>query len=60
LGVSINWLENNRTVGNGPPFRKLSDRVIKYHRGEVMRWLDKRKYTSTKQYTTKKKVEAVG
>jgi predicted DNA-binding transcriptional regulator AlpA len=56
LGVSVQWLENRRWLGDaGPPYRQLSDRVVRYHRGDVLRWLDKRRYTSSKQYR-----EAVG
>ena len=50
LGVSEAWLENARVGGFGPPFRKMSARVLKYKRSDVLKWLDKRTYTKTSQY----------
>jgi predicted DNA-binding transcriptional regulator AlpA len=58
LGVSVQWLENRRCLDeDGPPYRQLSDRVVRYHRGDVLRWLEKRRYVSSQQYKTR--VEAV-
>jgi hypothetical protein len=42
LGVSPQWLEIGRGVGYGPPFLRISPRMIRYRRGNVRRWLRKR------------------
>ena len=50
FGVSIQWLEIGRCKGNGPPFERLGPGLIKYRRGKLLKWLDEREYTHTKQY----------
>jgi hypothetical protein len=50
LGVSTQWVEIGRTKNYGPPFRKISARCIRYHRGDVLKWLKARSYASTAEY----------
>jgi hypothetical protein len=50
LGVSTQFLEIGRHRGYGPPFERLSARVIRYRRGKVRAWLDERSHQSTKEY----------
>jgi len=50
LGVSPQWLETRRTHGGGPPFERLSSRVVRYRRGTVRSWLDQRAYARTADY----------
>jgi hypothetical protein len=52
LGVSPEWLEIGRSKGWGPPFRRLSPRRIRYHRGDVKKWLQERAHRSTHEYET--------
>ena len=42
LGVSILWLELGRNKNYGPRFMKLGPRMVRYRRGDVLRWLDAR------------------
>lgn len=39
LGVSEPWLEIARSKGFGPPFIRVTPRMIRYPRGRVRRWL---------------------
>ena len=39
LGTSEQWLEIGRIAGYGPPFLKITPRMIRYRRGAVRRWL---------------------
>jgi hypothetical protein len=50
LGVSIQWVEIARHRGLGPPFVRQSARRIRYRRGDVISWLNERKFTCTDQY----------
>ena len=56
LGVSTQWLEIGRCKGDGPPFLKLSNRMIRYRASEVKAWLDGRSYNSTSEYEDVKAV----
>jgi hypothetical protein len=50
LGVSETWLEIGRIRGYGPPFERLSPRVIRYQRGATRRWLAERSHHCTREY----------
>jgi len=50
LGVSKQWLEIARSRGDGPPFRRLGTRAIRYCVGDVLRWLEERSHKSTAEY----------
>jgi hypothetical protein len=52
LGVSTQWLEIGRCRGYGPPFERLSPRVIRYQRGKTRRWLDERSHRCTSEYAS--------
>jgi len=58
LGVSPQWLEARRARGGGPPFVRLSPRVVRYPRGGTRSWLNQRAHARTADYsrrrTTKK------
>ena len=50
LGVSTQWCEIGRSRGFGPKFLKLGRRMVRYKRGDVIRWLKSRKrYASTRE-----------
>lgn len=53
LGVSEQWLGLRRAKGDGPPFERLSDRVVRYRRDAILRWLDQRIRQSTAEYRGK-------
>jgi predicted DNA-binding transcriptional regulator AlpA len=56
LGVSTQWLEIARHRGSGgPPFERLSSRMIRYRRSKVLAWLDERSHSATSEYAPKKK-----
>ncbi|WP_407189139.1 helix-turn-helix transcriptional regulator [Bradyrhizobium centrosematis] len=50
LGVSVPWLEIGRSKGYGPPFRKISAKLIRYRVGDLIQWLESRKHKSTAEY----------
>jgi hypothetical protein len=50
LSVSTVWLEIGRSRGYGPRFTHLSARVIRYRRGDVLKWLKARTHASTSEY----------
>ena len=50
LGNSPITLEIWRSKGKGPPFIRLSPRMIKYRRGDVLAWLISRRCASTAKY----------
>jgi hypothetical protein len=50
LHVSMQWLEIGRCEGYGPPFKKLSPRMVRYKRSDVLEWLEGRSHASTAEY----------
>jgi hypothetical protein len=51
LGLSKQWVELRRKLGDGPPFFRPSPNSIRYRRGEVVEWLYARHYhRSTSEY----------
>ena len=55
LGVSEQWLEIGRHKGCGPPYVRLTPRMIRYTRGGTLKYLEKRTHHSTAEYATKRK-----
>jgi predicted DNA-binding transcriptional regulator AlpA len=49
LGLSARTLEAYRTRGGGPPFRALSPRVVRYHRSDLLVWVDSKTALHTAQ-----------
>jgi predicted DNA-binding transcriptional regulator AlpA len=47
LGMSVITLEIWRSKGKGPPFIKLTPRMVRYRRKDVLYWLAKRTCVST-------------
>jgi predicted DNA-binding transcriptional regulator AlpA len=47
FGMSVITLEIWRSKGKGPPFTKLTPRMVRYRRGDALNWLAKRTCTST-------------
>ena len=50
LGLTPRTLEAWRHRGGGPPFRRISARTIRYHRGDLIRWTEQRQVSSTAEY----------
>jgi predicted DNA-binding transcriptional regulator AlpA len=50
LGVSTQWLEIGRGKNYGPKFTRVSSRVIRYRRGDVLKWLKTRTHSNTAEY----------
>ena len=42
LGISATTLKRMRLRGDGPPFLRLSARVVRYSADGLQRWLDRR------------------
>jgi predicted DNA-binding transcriptional regulator AlpA len=42
LGVSTTTLEIWRCEGKGPPFVRITPRMVRYRRGDVLQWLAER------------------
>lgn len=43
LGVSVQWLEIGRCKKYGPPYRKISPKLVRYCVADVVAWLETRK-----------------
>jgi predicted DNA-binding transcriptional regulator AlpA len=41
-GLSRRWLELAAVSGNGPPYLKISRRMVRYRRDQLETWLDSR------------------
>jgi hypothetical protein len=55
LQVSVQWLDIGRSgKGYGPPYVKLGDHIVRYHRGRVREWLRKRTFRSTSEYARRR------
>jgi predicted DNA-binding transcriptional regulator AlpA len=50
LGVSCQWLELGRSKNYGPKYKRLSPRVIRYRRGDIIAWLKSRTRSCTADY----------
>jgi predicted DNA-binding transcriptional regulator AlpA len=50
LGLSVQWLETQRSRGGGPPFVRLSPKAIRYRRGDLITWLAERTHAATSEY----------
>jgi excisionase family DNA binding protein len=49
LGLADATLKRWRINGNGPPFRRIGMRMIRYKREDVIAWSDKRRLQNTAQ-----------
>lgn len=45
-GITRRWLELAAHRGDGPPFLKISRRMVRYRRGDLHQWLEERRITS--------------
>lgn len=52
-GLSPHWLEQARFKGIGPPFVRVSPRVVMYRRRDLLKWLEKRTHLWTGEYQGK-------
>jgi len=50
LGTSTQWLEIGRSRGYGPTFIRISPRMVRYRRKDVLKWLAERSYQCTGEY----------
>src|SRR5437867_94061 len=55
LEVSVQFVEIARTkgAGFGPPYKRLSDKVVRYRCGDVIEWLKSRTFACTSEYEEK-------
>ncbi len=49
LGVSEEWLEIGRCKGYGPPFVRLTKRLVRYRLEDIEAWMKERTYRSTSE-----------
>jgi predicted DNA-binding transcriptional regulator AlpA len=54
LGVSTQWIEKRRTHGGGPPFVRLSQKIVRYPRDGLRHWLDQRARARIAEYRPKR------
>lgn len=47
LGITVDTLAQMAHRGTGPKYAKPSERIVRYHRDELDRWLDASSRTST-------------
>jgi hypothetical protein len=50
LGTSCQWLELGRSTNYGPKFKRISERIIRYRRGDVNVWLKSRTRSCVAEY----------
>lgn len=50
IGTSQQFVELGRLKGYGPRYTRLSPRVIRYRRCDVIKWLESRTHASTAEY----------
>lgn len=50
MGTSDQFVELGRLKGYGPPYKRLSPRVVRYKRSDVLKWLKSHTHTSTAEY----------
>lgn len=50
LGCSVQWLEIGRSRGYGPKFTRLSPRMVRYLRSDLIAWLRQRAHQCTAEY----------
>jgi len=50
IHVSTQWLEIGRHKGYGPPFSRISRRMIRYRRRDIVDWLKARAHACTSEY----------
>ena len=54
-GISRRWLELAAISGEGPPFIKVSPRMVRYRRNQLEKWLNDREFDNTTQLTGQRK-----
>jgi predicted DNA-binding transcriptional regulator AlpA len=57
LNVSTQWLDIGRHRGYGPHYIRMSQRCVRYKRGDVLDWLEQRTRASTMEYEEKETTE---
>lgn len=50
LGASIRTLEGWRVRGGGPPYIRISSRMLRYRRGDLIQFIESRRLKSTSEY----------
>jgi predicted DNA-binding transcriptional regulator AlpA len=58
FGASEQWFEIGRVKNYGPPFIRMSERIVRYRRDDVVKWLKQRAHTCTSDY--RRRTERVG
>ncbi len=49
LGCSVSFLEIGRIRGYGPPAQKITPRMVRYRRGDVLAWVRERAEANAKE-----------
>jgi predicted DNA-binding transcriptional regulator AlpA len=50
IGKSVRSVENWRTMGVGPNYYQLSDRIVRYRRDEVIEWINNARKAPVRKY----------
>jgi predicted DNA-binding transcriptional regulator AlpA len=50
FGISRRWLELAALSGEGPPYVRVSNRMVRYQRSVLEAWIADRTFVSTDQY----------
>jgi len=50
FGISRRWLELAALSGEGPPYVRVSNRMVRYQRSALEAWIADRTFVSTDQY----------
>ena len=50
LGVSVPYMHQLRTIGGGPSFKKVSAKIVRYSRADLIAWMEAKTCRSTAEY----------
>jgi predicted DNA-binding transcriptional regulator AlpA len=50
LGVSVKFMEISRSKGLGPPFVRVTPRIVRYLKSELIAWLQERRDLHASDY----------
>lgn len=50
LGMAVAYLHNMRSQGRGPAYKRVSGRMVRYRRRDLIAWMEAHTYHCTAEY----------